>query len=90
MVDKKSTTVANSEKGRSRHAARVFAVAGKPITLGPEFAEFMSAIMSDVVLGDISPDICNASCNAGGKLLKYAELCMKYGKGKPFRLLGDQ
>jgi hypothetical protein len=46
--------------------------------------------MSDVVVGDISPDICNAGCNAGGKLLKYAELCMKYGKGKPFRLLQDQ
>ena len=90
MAKEKSGTIENSKAPHAKHAARVFAIAQRPISLGPEFAEYMSALMSDVVVGDISPDICNAGCNAGGKLLKYAELCMKYGKGKPFRLLQDQ
>lgn len=86
MAQKKSRAIPNGEKISSKPMARVYAIANRPINLGPEFAEYMSALMSDVVLGDITPDICNAGCNAGGKLLKYAELCMKYGKGKPFRL----
>lgn len=39
----------------------------------------MSALMSDVVSGAVAPQVGNAACNAGGKLLKVVELQYKYG-----------
>lgn len=39
----------------------------------------MSALMTDLIEGSISPEIGNATCNAGGKLLKVVELQYKYG-----------
>jgi hypothetical protein len=38
----------------------------------------MSALMSDVIEGKISPQVANATCNAGGKLLKVVELQYRY------------
>jgi hypothetical protein len=35
--------------------------------------------MSDLISGAVTPDIGNATCNAGGKLLKVMELQHKYG-----------
>jgi len=43
----------------------------------------MSALMSDLIEGRVTPSVGNATCNAGGKLLKVVELQYKYGvKGK--------
>jgi len=53
----------------------------------------MSAVMSDVLEGKITPNVCNAACNAGGKLLKVVELQHKYGtnldRGKKILQLCD-
>jgi hypothetical protein len=51
----------------------------------------MSALMSDVVLGDMTPVAANAVINAGGKLLKATELQLKYGKrgGSPLVLVPE-
>lgn len=38
----------------------------------------MSALMEDVITGSVSPEVTNAACNAGGKLLKMVELEYKY------------
>ena len=47
--------------------------------------------MSDLVEGRISPNVGNATCNAGGKLLKIVEMEYKYGtkddKGNPNKTL---
>jgi hypothetical protein len=46
----------------------------------------MSALMSDLIEGKVTPQVGNACCNAGGKLLKMVELQHKYGnasEGKP-------
>jgi hypothetical protein len=43
----------------------------------------MSAMMSDLIEGKISPGVGNAACNAGGKLLKAVELTIKYGQKGP-------
>ena len=40
----------------------------------------MSALMSDLIEGKITPGVGNAPVNAGGKLLKMVELQMKYGQ----------
>lgn len=40
----------------------------------------MSALMSDLIEGNVSPQVGNATVNAGGKLLKVVELNLKYGR----------
>lgn len=54
-------------------------IAQKGITTGHDFANFMSALMSDLISGAVAPNVGNAACNAGGKLLKAVEMQMKYG-----------
>jgi len=49
---------------------------------GEDFAGLMSAIMIDVVSGNLAPQLANATCNAGGRLLRVFELAHKYGKQK--------
>lgn len=39
----------------------------------------MSALMSDLIEGSITPSVGNAAVNAGGKLLKITEMQLKYG-----------
>lgn len=43
----------------------------------------MSALMSDVIEGSITPQVANATVNAGGKLLKVVEMQLKYGSTTP-------
>ena len=57
---------------------RVAKFAGK-LNTSKDFANFMSALMSDLVEGKVSPNVGNATCNAGGKLLKIIEMEYKYG-----------
>ena len=40
----------------------------------------MSALMSDVIEGAVTPVVVNAAVNAGGKMLKAVEMQYKYGK----------
>lgn len=35
--------------------------------------------MGDLISGRITPDVGNAVCNAGGKLLKIVEMQYRYG-----------
>jgi len=35
--------------------------------------------MSDIITGKVTPQMGNATCNAGGKLLKMVEMTYKYG-----------
>ena len=39
--------------------------------------------MSDLIEGNITPQVGNATVNAGGKLLKIVELQLKYGRTEP-------
>lgn len=49
---------------------------------GEDFANLMSALMSDLIEGAITPNVANATVNAGGKLLKVVEMQYKYGTPK--------
>lgn len=44
-----------------------------------DFANLMSALMTDLLTGRVSPQVGNAVCNAGGKLLKIVEMQARYG-----------
>ena len=65
-------------------------IAQKGIKTGRQFANMMSALMSDIIEGRVTPSVGNAVCNAGGKLLKVVEMEHRYGTedpGKPERVL---
>ena len=67
-------------------APRSLIVAQKGIKTNTDFANLMSGLMSDLIEGRVTPQVGNATCNAGGKLLKVVEMSYKYGtdtKGKP-------
>ena len=71
-----------SKTDRGKAAAerpRSLDIAATGITTGQDFANFMSALMSDLISGAVAPNIGNAACNAGGKLLKAVEMQHKYG-----------
>ena len=54
-------------------------IAEKGVSTSKDFRNLMSAIMSDVIAGRITPHMTNAACNAGGKMLKMVDLEMRYG-----------
>lgn len=64
--------------GNEAAAARSTPIAEQGVRTGEDFAALMSALMSDVIEGRIGPDVANAACNAGGKLLKVVEMQYKY------------
>ena len=76
---KATKTTTGIEKSAAGSKPRCLKVASKGIRTGADFAAMMSMLMSDVVEGSISPGIANATCNAGGKLLKVVEMQIKYG-----------
>ncbi len=71
--NKEATTSAASSRPRSLE------ISDRGIKTGGDFADMMSALMSDLIAGRVTPQIGNATCNAGGKLLKVVEMQYKYG-----------
>lgn len=43
----------------------------------------MSALMSDVVLGDVDPHVAGTSIAAGNAMIRAVELSYRYGKRSP-------
>ena len=72
-----ATEIEKNKKPRS------LAIASQGIKTGNDFANLMSAMMSDLIDGRVTPSIGNATCNAGGKLLKVVEMQYKYGTQGP-------
>ena len=64
-------------------APRSAAIANRGIRTGQDFANLMSGLMSDLIAGRVTPSVGNATCNAGGKLLKVVEMQYKYGTAGP-------
>ncbi len=64
--------------GNGAPAPRSLTIADTGIRTSRDFRDLMSAIMSDVIAGRITPGMTNAACNAGGKLLRMVELEQKY------------
>ena len=62
---------------------RSLMLAHRGIKTASDFANMMSALMSDLIDGRVTPNVGNATCNAGGKLLKVVEMQYKYGTDGP-------
>lgn len=89
MVSRKQAIVEAREEScevsTNNHPAASLAIAQEGIETSSDFRNMMSALMSDVIRGALSPEVTNAACNAGGKLLKMVELEHKYASMKPER-----
>jgi hypothetical protein len=44
-------------------------IAERGIRTSHDLANFMSELMSDVIEGNVAPNVANAACNSAGKLL---------------------
>lgn len=69
-------------------------IAARGVKTSGDFCQMMSALMSDLVDGAITPAVGNAVVNAGGKMLKAAELTLQYGSpcgqtGRELRLVAN-
>lgn len=90
----KKATESVEEAGQDRRP-KSLPIAARRIRTGQDFSEFMSALMTDVIEGNVTPMVANAAVNAGGKLLKSVELQLKYGQpggngvGKTLLLCSD-
>ena len=82
-VVENSQTVDSITSVKAEKPPQSLDIAKKGIKTGRDFANFMSALMSDLIEGKITPGIGNAACNAGGKLLKVVEMQMRYGQKGP-------
>ncbi len=78
MATENETTVGTSQTTEPRSLA----IAESGIGTGNDFARCMSALMSDIIASRVTPQVGNAVCNAGGKLLKVVELQLRYGSAK--------
>lgn len=72
-------TAGSKKVAPSRKQPKSLEIADKGIKTSRDFRNLMSAIMSDVIAGRLTPNMTNAACNAGGKLLKMVDLEYKYG-----------
>ena len=69
----------NGNSGVAKTTPRSLAFARRGVKTSTDFANLMSALMSDLIDGCVPPNVGNATCNAGGKLLRIVELQYKYG-----------
>ncbi len=75
----KSTSKNGTKTGRKAPDSLSLPIANRGIKTGAEFAQLMSSLMTDILSGRVAPELGNAVCNAGGKLLKVVEMQYKYG-----------
>lgn len=79
MLETRQGTTEDLETMDKTKPPRSLKIAAKGVRTGQDFAALMSALMSDLIEGRLTPNVGNAACNAGGKLLKVVELQYKYG-----------
>lgn len=77
------TTAGEPVAGEEPQQPLSLAFSKRGVHTGKDFAGLMSALMSDLIEGRITPGVGNAVCNAGGKMLKVVELQMRYGQAGP-------
>lgn len=71
-------TAAPRHRGRAH--PKSLEVAERGIRNTADFADFFSRLISDIMSKRIKPEVGNAVCNAGGKMLKAVELQCQYGQ----------
>lgn len=67
-----------TDKPAKKEQPKSLKIAEAGIRTSRDFRNLMSAIMSDVIASRLTPNVTNAACNAGGKMLKMVDLEYKY------------
>lgn len=80
MAEEGETAVAESTADPGKSKALQIARQAGGIKSSKDFSNVMSNLMVDLLEGAVTPHVGNAVCNAGGKLLKMAELTLRYGR----------
>lgn len=78
MVQKREKNADRDPQVSASPTPRSLSYALRGIKTGEDFANLMSAMMSDIIAGTMPPSVANAACNAGGKLLKVVEMQYKF------------
>ena len=80
-MDQESKTLTESKQSpvAGKDVPRALAISERGIRTGADFANVMSALMGDLIAGRVTPQVGNATCNVGGKLLKIVEMQHRYG-----------
>src|SRR4051812_28504212 len=55
-------------------------IAARGIKTAADFAQFMGAMMEDLVEGRIEPDVAQAACKAGAAMLQVVKMQLEYGR----------
>lgn len=79
-MDHKEQSATEVNQKDSQGEPRSLHISERGIRTGTDFANMMSALMSDIIAGRVTPQVGNAACNAGGKLLKIVEMQHQFGK----------
>ena len=80
------TTAKSAEVAQNEPRCLQIAKAG--VRTGADFANLMSALMSDIIEGRVTPQVGNSTCIAGRQLLRVVEMQYKYGT--PTGVSGDR
>ncbi len=78
-----SNLTQDARKGAPDRRPRSAEIAGRGIRSAFDFAEFMSALIADVINEDVSHSAAGVAVAAGGKLLKVVEMQQRYGVPRP-------
>lgn len=79
MAQQGKSSTKNRKAITRKDQPRALAISEQGIRTGADFANVMSALIGDLISGRVTPQVGNAACNVGGKLLKVVEMQMKYG-----------
>ena len=74
-----NTTTDTKDISLVKEEPRSLGLAERGVKTGADFANMMSALMSDIIADRITPSKANAACNAGRQLLKVVEMQYQYG-----------
>jgi hypothetical protein len=85
----KKTARKNPKSAEGAGTPKSLKVAERGLKNTKDFVRLMDALIADTIAGRVTHSITNASCNAGGKMLRATELTFRYGepvvKEKPRR-----
>lgn len=77
-------------EGDGGEAPRSVGIASRGIRTAGDAANFLSALIGDVMTEAVPTKIANTACNGMGKLLKVVDMQQRYGKpkdGEPEKML---
>lgn len=74
-----SDVAKQNSQGQQRAESRSLALTKSEIRTVRDYGQLMLALVTDVIQGNVTPQVLNAAVNAGRQVVKAVELQVKYG-----------